>query len=292
MALPDWSHLQSFAAVAEAGSLSGAARALNSSQPTLSRHIALLEADLGTRLFERSRGGMTLTQAGQDLAAHAKQMADAAARLAMTSQGQGGDLGGTVRITASQVVATYVLPARIRDLRRAYPDLAIELVASDSTDNLIRREADIALRMYRPTQADVIARHVADVPVAAYAAHSYIERHGAPETMRDILDHTLIGYDRSTLILDGFARAGFQVTRDHFALRCDDQVTCWEMVVAGCGIGFGQMHVGDKDARVVRVSGDHAVATLPMWLTAPPELRSIPRVRRVYDWLARDLSRR
>ncbi|WP_299729890.1 LysR family transcriptional regulator [uncultured Tateyamaria sp.] len=289
MLTPDWTQMQSFAAVAEHGSLSAAARALGSSQPTLSRHIALLESDLGTRLFDRSRGGMALTAKGKDLVAHAGQMADAAARFAMTATGRGSDLAGTVRITASQVVATYVLPAQLKSLRDTYPEIAIEVVASDSTDNLLRREADIALRMYRPTQQDVIAQHVADVPVAAYAAHAYIAQHGQPDSLADIRNHVLIGYDRSTLLIDGFARAGFEVTRDSFALRCDDQVACWEMVVAGCGIGFGQMSVGDADPRVVRVSGDNAVATLPMWLTAHGEVRTSPRVRRVYDWLARSL---
>ncbi|MEO0379531.1 MAG: LysR family transcriptional regulator [Pseudomonadota bacterium] len=286
----DWSQLQSFAAVAEHGSLSAAARALNSSQPTLSRHIALLEADLGARLFDRSKGGMALTTSGADLAAYAGQMADAAGRLAMTAQGQNSDLAGTVRITASQVVATYVLPALLKTLRATYPDIAIEVVASDSTDNLLRREADIALRMYRPTQEDVIARHVTDLPVAAYAAHSYVAKHGQPKSFTEFQDHTLIGYDRSTLIIDGFARAGLSASQDDFAIRCDDQVVVWEMVVAGCGIGFGQMHVGDADPRVVRVSGDAPVASLPIWLTAHPELRSSPRVRRVYDWLGKYLS--
>lgn len=286
----DWSQLQSFAAVAEHGSLSAAARALGSSQPTLSRHIAQLETELGVRLFLRGKAGMVPTQRGHDLVEHVVNMADAAARFSMVSQGRGTDLAGTVRITASRVVASYVLPALLTEMREQYPEIQVEIVASDTSENLLRREADIALRMYRPLQNDVISRHVADVPVAAYAAHAYIARHGAPATLAAFLDHTLIGYDRSTLLIDGFARAGFPVTADAFALRCDDQVVGWEMVVAGCGIGFGQMQVGDADPRVVRVSGDTALASLPMWLTAHPELRSTPRVRRVYDWLARHLG--
>ncbi|WP_299598496.1 LysR family transcriptional regulator [uncultured Tateyamaria sp.] len=289
MTQPDWSQIQSFAAVAEHGSLSAAARAQNSSQPTLSRHIAQLEATLGTRLFDRSSGGMVLTDEGTDLLAHATTMADAAARFGTDRDGHGKEIAGTVRLTASHVVANFILPPILCELHATYPGIEIEVIASDTTENLLRREADIALRMYRPTQPDVIAKHIADLPLGAYAAPSYIERHGAPDTLDDLMHHSMIGYDRSSLIIDGFAQRGFKVGRDFFAFRSDDQVLCWHMVVAGYGIGFGQRRVGDADPRVVRVSKDMDVGSMPLWLTAHPDLRRIPRVRRVYDWLARVL---
>lgn len=163
-------------------------------------------------------------------------------------------------------------------------------MSSDSTDNLLRREADIALRMYRPTQADVIARHVCDVPLGAYAAHDYVARHGAPQGGEDLRRHQIIGYDRSTLIIDGLRAAGLVVTRDFFGIRCDDQVACWQMVVAGCGVGFFQTSVGDAEPRVQRVARNAPVGQLPMWLTAHPDLRTNPRVRRIYDGLADRLA--
>ncbi|APX11043.1 LysR family transcriptional regulator [Tateyamaria omphalii] len=290
MAEPDWSQIQSFAAVAEHGSLSAAARAQDSSQPTLSRHIAQLEATLGARLFDRSSGGMVLTDDGADLLVHATAMADAAARFDMTRDGHGSDIAGTVRLTASHVVANFILPPILMELHDAYPAIQIEVVASDSTENLLRREADIALRMYRPTQPDVIARHITDLPLGAYATPAYIAKHGAPERLEDLRHHTIIGYDRSTLIIDGFAALGLKVGRDFFAFRSDDQVLCWHMVIAGYGIGFAQVRVGDADPRVVRVSRDGDAGSMPLWLTAHPDLRRIPRVRRVYDWLANALS--
>lgn len=288
MTQQDWSFIQSFSAVAEHGSLSAAARALESSQPTLSRHIATLETNLGTRLFDRSRGGMTLTAEGSELMAHAAEMADAAARF--STIGAQSDLGGTVRITASRVVATYMLPPVICALRVEHPDIQIEIVASDTTENLLRREADIALRMYRPTQNDVITRHLCDMPIGAYAAHSYLARRGHPQSIEDVLGHDVVGYDRSTSIIDGFRVMGYEIGRDFFSFRSDDQVLCWEMVRAGCGIGFMQRAIGDQDSRVVRVSGDTALTHLPMWLTAHPDLRSTPRVRRVFDGLATHLA--
>ncbi|MEL6619408.1 MAG: LysR family transcriptional regulator [Pseudomonadota bacterium] len=287
----DWSHIQSFVAVAEHGSLSAAARALNSSQPTLSRHIAQLEDGMGTRLFDRQRSGMHLTRAGTDLMEHAAAMANAAGRFSVVAEGQDETLAGTVRITASRVVATFVLPDVLRDLRATHPDIAIELVSSDTTDNLLRREADIALRMYRPTQEDVITRHVCDVPLGAYAARTYVAQHGEPQVIDDLHRHRIIGYDRSTLIIDGLRAAGLEVTRDFFGIRCDDQVACWQMVVAGCGIGFFQTSVGDAEPRVQRVARDAPVGRLPMWLTAHPDLRTNPRVRRIFDALADRLSK-
>ncbi|MEO1363196.1 MAG: LysR substrate-binding domain-containing protein, partial [Pseudomonadota bacterium] len=145
-------------------------------------------------------------------------------------------------------------------------------------------------RMYRPTQDDVITRHVADLELSAYASHSYITRRGLPERLQDVPQHDLIGYDRSTLILDGFRARGLMLDRHAFGVRCDDQAACWQLVLAGCGIGFTQCIVGDNDPRVQRLFGEEPVETLPVWLTAHPDLRRVPRVRVVYDALATALS--
>lgn len=287
----DWSHLQSFVAVAEHGSLSAAARAQGKSQPTLSRHIANLERLIGARLFERGKSGVVLTEMGGDLLQHASQMADAAARLELRSEGGHQDLAGTVRITASRIVATYLLPSALTDLHLRYPKIEIEVVASDDTNNLLRREADIALRMYRPTQGDVISQHIGDLMLAAYAAPEYLARKGRLVHLDDIIGHDVIGYDRSTLIIDGLHRFGFDVGRSFFKFRSDDQVMCWQMVRAGFGIGFNQVGIGDADPLVERVFKDRTVGHLPVWLTAHPELRQSPRIRKVYDHLKGALAK-
>jgi len=281
----NWSHLQTFVAVAEHGSLSGAARALHASQPTLSRHVALLEAEMGTRLFERSSEGMVLTPTGSDLMAQASTMADAAARLSYLRDGRTPQMAGTVRITASQIVATYHLPAILTRFHQRYPEVELELLASDQTDNLLRREADIALRMYRPTQNDVITQHLGSLGLAAYASPEYVARHGVLRNVQDLRHHHVIGYDRSPLIIDALQAKGLKVTRDFFKFRSDDQVVCWEMVRAGFGIGFNHARVGDADRRVVKLADADLVGEMPIWLTAHPDLRRSPRVRRVYDFL-------
>ena len=285
----DWSHLQSFVAVAEHGSLSAAARAMGSSQPTLSRHIAQLEQAIGARLFERSKAGVVLTDRGAALMTHAARMADAAAGITR-ADARTDALKGTVRITASRIVATYLLPGVLTEMQQHLPGIEVEVVASDDTDNLLRREADIALRMYRPTQGDVISRHIGNLELGAYAARSYLAARGVPLGLDDLEGHVLVGYDRSTLIIDGMAALGLNVSRDFFHFRSDDQVVCWEMVRAGFGIGFNQRAIAEREPELVRVFADVPIGALPVWLTSHAELRQVPRIRRVYDFLAKAVA--
>ncbi len=292
MAKPfDWTHLQSFVAVAEHGSLSGAARAVGGSQPTMGRHVGALEAELGVRLFERTAGGLELTPTGADLLEYARRMAEAADRFSLAAEGRSEAIAGTIRITASDIVAAYVLPDILTALRRTEPEIDIELVASDRTENLLQREADIAVRMYRPTQADVFTRKVGELHIGMFAAHAYIERRGAPLSLEDFQGHDIVGYDRSDQIVQGFRAAGIEVDREFFSFRCDNQVACWHMVLAGYGIGFNQVRVGEAEPRVMRLQVDAELPKLPIWLAAHSELKTSRRVRRVFDFLVEQLQR-
>lgn len=288
---PDWDHLRVFVGVAEHGSLSAAGRELNISQPTVGRHIQALEDSLGVRLFQRTVRGLDLTDTGRDLLEHGREMAAAADRLALAAAGREAAVSGTVRVTASAFVATLTLPEIIADLRLAHPEIEIELVASDATDNLLQREADIAVRMYRPRQVDVITRKVSELSLGVYAANSYLSRRGTPRELNDLLAHDIVGYDRDETILQGFAAVGVDVDRHFFVARCDDQVAYWHLVVAGVGIGFSQVRIGDAEPLVSRVLPDFAIPPLPVWLTAHAGLRTNPRVRRVFDFLAERLAR-
>lgn len=286
-ATPDWTLTRSFLAVAETGSLSAAARKLGLTQPTLGRHIAELEAALGLVLFTRQARGLALTESGAALMPDAQAMAAASARMALIAAGREGTVTGTVRLTASRVVSHHILPAILADLRQAAPGIEIELVPSDSTENLLFREADIALRMYRPTQLDVITRHVADLPTAIYAAKNYLDRHGRPETMEDLLKLDFVGFDRSDLILRMMRGLGLDRRREDFPVRCDDQVVYWNLVRAGCGVGGAQCNFADLDPLVERIAPFVTLPALPVWLTAAEALRQSPRIRRVFDHLAR-----
>lgn len=287
--LLDWSLVAAFLGVAEAGSLSGAAKALGLTQPTLGRQVRALEEQLGVTLFHRNPRGLGLTDAGATLVPAATAMRDAAQSLALTAAGQTADLAGTVRITASVAASVYHLPQIIADIRLAEPAIAIELVASDESRNLLFREADIAIRMYRPTQADLITRHLGDFQLAVYAAKSYVARRGMPQRPEDLIDHDFVGYDSDTRIIEGFAAAGLPVTRDYFNVRCDDNVAYWNLVRSGCGIGFAQRHIGEPDPAVVEIDLGLSLPTLPVWLTAHESMRRTPRVRRVWDLLAKGL---
>ncbi|MEM9332493.1 MAG: LysR family transcriptional regulator [Pseudomonadota bacterium] len=286
----DWSLLQSFTTVAKFGSLSAGAQAQGVSQPTMTRHISQLEEDLGYRLFERGRTGIQLTAAGAELLKHANMMAEAAARFQASSEGRHEAISGTVRITASRIVSTFILPDILTKLRTEEPGIQIELIASDETQNLLYRDADIAVRMFRPEQPDVITRKIADLELGAYATAGYFERKGIPQRLEDILDHDVIGYDRSSLIIDGFKRLGISVDRDFFVFRSDDQVVCWNMVVAGYGIGFNQIVIGTREPKVKRIDLAGKVAMMPVWLTAHSALKTNPRIRRVYDFLAEEIQ--
>lgn len=288
--LPDWSLLHSFLAVAEAGSLSAAARATAQSQPTLGRHIRMLEETLGIALFQRVPRGLEPTEAALPLLDEARAMAASAARLALLAEGRQQSLGGTVRLTASRVVAHHLLPPILARLRQAEPHIQIDLIASDTSENLLFREADIALRMYRPEQLDIIARHVTDLPIGIYAAKTYLDRRGRPQTVDDLMQHDFVGYDRDERILRLMRSFGVPVTRDFFALRCDDQTVHWELVRAGCGISGMQCPTADADPLVERLLPDLPLPGLPLWLAAPQALHKNPRIRRVWDFLAAELA--
>lgn len=285
----DWSLVQAFLAVAETGSLSAAARTLGASQPTLGRQIKAIEQQLGADLFLRQARGFALSETGAALVAPAQAMRAAAGQIALTAAGRAERLEGMVRITASVAISLYHLPAIIAGIRLAEPHIAVELAPSDSTTNLLYREADIAVRMYRPTQLDLVAQRLGEVELSVFAAKSYIARRGFPTNAADFQSHDFVGYDANPAMVDGFRAAGMPVQRDFFKARCDDNVVYWELVRAGCGIGFVQASIGRADPLVQELPFGDMAPNLDMWLTAHAAMRQTPRIRRVWDMLAEGL---
>ena len=282
----DWALVKSFLAVLDAGSLMGAARKLQAQQPTLSRHLAELESQLGAPLFERTGRGVTPTAAALAIADAARQMAAGADTLARVLVGQRDATTGTVRITTSQVAASYLLPRVLAALQAQEPGIAIELVASNALSNLLRREADIAVRMVRPVQASLVARKLADLPIMACAHQSYLQRAGTPRQPQELVQHRLIGYDTDDQMLRGFAALGLPITRASFALRTDDQVAYGRLVAAGAGIGFVAGYNIRHWPGVVPLLPMLVIPPLPCWLAVHREIRGSRLVRRVYDYLA------
>lgn len=287
----DWSLIQSFLAVAENGSLSAAARFLGRSQPTLGRQIQTLEQSLGAQLFDRHARGLKLSDTGTDLLPLARQMHQAMNEIALTTAGQSQRLEGAVRITASVLTSHYILPTIFAEIRKAEPAIQLDLIPSDTTENLLFREADIAIRMYRPTQLDIVTRHIADVDMGVFAAHSYLGRKGRPVDADDMLSHDMVGYDSNDLIVHTMREMGWPITRESFAVRCDNQATYWELVRMGCGIGFSQAVIGRADPLVEELAFGIEIPNLPVWLAAHQAMRQTPRIRRVWDLLADGLLR-
>ncbi|RWE74328.1 MAG: LysR family transcriptional regulator, partial [Mesorhizobium sp.] len=218
----DWNLIKSFVAVAETGSLSGAARRLAASQPTLGRHIAELEAALGVTLFRRARRGYELTEAGSTLYERGRAVSAEANAFSLLALGSVEAIEGTVRIAASEVVAAFVLPDMMARLGEEEPGIEVEIVASNQVENLLRRDADIAIRMVRPAQNELVARKVTDIPLCLCAASVYLDRRGRPEKPADLADHALVGFDRSDEIIRGFTSFGIPVGRSHFRFRTDN----------------------------------------------------------------------
>ena len=285
----DWTLVRSFLAVLDAGSLMGAARRLGAQQPTLSRHVAELEAQLGTPLFERTGRGVLPTAAAQAIADAARQMEAGAEQLALRLAGRRDATRGSVRITTSQVAASYLMPSVLAALQQAEPGIQVELVASNQISNLLRREADIAVRMVRPAQGSLVARKLADLPIVTAAHQAYLQRAGTPRKPQDLLQHRLIGYDRDDTIERGFARLGVALPREAFALRTDDQVAYGRLIASGAGIGFVAQYNLAHWPGVVPLLPMLQIPPLPCWLAVHREIRGSRVVKRVFDFLAESI---
>lgn len=289
-AVRSWDHWRSFLAVLEAGSLSGASRALVLTQPTVGRHIDALEAGLGAALFTRSRHGLAPTPLALSLAPQARAMAVAAQGLVRTASGERDQASGTVRITASEIVGTWVLPPLLARLRDRHPGIAIELALSNRNEDLLQREADVAVRMERPAQEAIVARRAGTVRVGLYAHRRYIAAHGMPQTVEEALAHALIGIDRDEGRIAGLSLGGRRLSRGHFSIRCDSDVAQLMAVKAGLGIGACHLALAADDPALVRVLPQAVAFDYAVWVAMHEDLRDTRRVRLVFDHLAAGLG--
>lgn len=289
---PGWDLYRSFLAVASEGSLSAAARMLDMTQPSLGRHVRQLEAALGVALFTRSPQGLALTDVGAELAEHARGMAAASAALRRAASGSRQAVRGVVRITCSEVIGGEVLPAMLADLRRRQPGIVVELSLSDAAEDMLRKDADIAVRMLRPGQSALVARRVGAIGIGLYAHRRYLKAHGTPRVMADLHGHALIGFDRETPALRAMRGRvpGAEVfARRHFALRTDSALAQLAALRAGYGIGACQHALARRERSLVHVVPAFAL-DLDTWLVMHEDQRANLRVRRVYDHLFEALA--
>lgn len=287
----DWNQVRAFLATVEEGSLSAAARALRQSQPTLGRQVAALEEALGVVLFERVGKSLILTEAGRDLLGHVREMAEAAGRISLTATGQSQAIEGRVRVTASDLVAARVLPPILAGLPDIAPGISVDLMASNSVQDLQRREADIAIRHVRPEQPDLIARLVREASAGFYASQAYFDRYGQPQSMADLAGSRMLGYDTVETYLHYFRDWGLPVSEANFAWVSDSGVTYLELLRQGLGIGVILREMADPDPDLHRVlPGVLPDIPVPYWLVTHRELQSSRRIRVVFDLLADGLK--
>ncbi|EIF72105.1 LysR family transcriptional regulator [Burkholderia pseudomallei 354e] len=285
-----WELYRSFLGVLREGSLSGAARALGLTQPTVGRHVAALEAALRVPLFTRSSSGLMPTDVALALRAHAEAMESTADALARAATSFGEDVRGVVRISASDVVGVEVLPPIVARLRQRHPALTVELALTNRVQDLLRREADIAVRMTRPGQTQLIARHIGGIELGLHAHRDYLARCGTPRDAGELVRHALIGHDRPTAFIRQIAKSFPGFDRGAFALRTDSDLAQLALIRCGAGIGACQAALAKRDPALVRVLPKAFAGRLDMWVTMHEDLRGSPRCRAAFDALAEGLD--
>ncbi len=281
----NWNCARAFLVTAEEGSLSAAARALGISQPTLSRQVAALEEELGVVLFERFGRGLALTPSGLDLMEYVRAMGDAANQFSLSASGQANTLEGRIGISATDVMAKFILPPLISELRRQEPGIIVELIASNKASDLMRREADIAIRAFQPTEPELIVKKLPGSDARLYASPDYLASIGHPTELSDFNQANFLGFKNNQPLISALNDMGFALTEDNFAVICDVHLVHWELVKHGAGIGIMPDSIGDAEPKVVRILPDLAPFHAELWLVSHRELRTSRRVRRVFDFL-------
>jgi DNA-binding transcriptional LysR family regulator len=282
----DWSTLRDFLAVAKTGSLSRAAQQLKVSQPTLSRRIAALEEQLGTRLFVRTPRGLLLTDEGEGVLEGARRVEHEALAIERKADASQQSLTGSVRISLTEGLGTVWLPQKLASFHDRHPGLCVELLVENRAVDLVRREADIAVRMFRPNQPDLIAKHVGDVVMGLYAAKSYLKKHGRPQHTDDLKDHTLVGFDESLGRNPAVQKFESLFLPEKIVHRSSSFMGQLAGTRAGIGLGVHDCFMADAVPELERLMPRYFHHTLQAWLVTHPDVRRSARIRAVYDFIS------
>ncbi|MBX9456556.1 MAG: LysR family transcriptional regulator [Rhizobium sp.] len=290
MTEPNWDLYRSLLAVLDHGSLSAAARELGLTQPTIGRHIEALEETLGQQLFTRSQQGLTPSEAALALKPFADVIAATSAALVRAATEARGRVGGTVRISASEVIGIEVLPPILARLQDEYPALEIELSTTDDVEDVLNREADIAVRMAEPAQKALVARHVGAIPLGLNAHQRYLDKHGVPASLADLAGHRLIGFDTRSAFVRAMTERVPLLAETRFAFRADSNLAQFSAIRSGCGIGVCQVQLARAAGDIVRLFAADFELPLHTWIVMHEDLRDSPRCRAAFDGLVRGLT--
>ncbi len=275
----NWNYIRSFLMVARRGSLSAAARELGVSQPTLSRDIQALESSTKLNLFKRTTQGLLLTEAGQRLVDTAGKMDDAADRFERQVSGLTEDLTGDVRISVNEIVGIYLLPSAITVFRQQHPGVHVEVVISNQVSSLNKREADVALRMFKPSQPDLVARRLPDMELGFYAHRDYLQQHGQPDQFEDLMQHAIIGFDHDNDFIAGAQKFGYQFTRNNFAVRTDHLLMQINLARAGAGIVVIHKGLATQWPELEPILKSVPLPPLEFWIVCHGDVQFNARIR-------------
>lgn len=284
-----WETQRAFLAVLRTGSLSGAARMLGIAQATARRRIEALEQSVGVSLFIRSPQGLLPTDMARELIGHVEAMAVAANAFNRAASADAAAAGGTVRLTSGQLLGVEVLPPMLRTLRHSHPQLSIELSVSNRLQALARQEADVAVRIRRPTEATVVTRKVGDLHVGLYATAELLAQVGAPESLLQLEDYPLIGPDRDLAQTELLEQHGFNCHSARTVIRTDDHLAQFAALRAGLGIGVCASQLAQRHG-LVRVLPDQVGFDVDVWVAMHQDMRRVPRVAVVFEGVGAALT--
>jgi len=285
----DWQWWQYFIAISEQGSMNKAAQALGVSQPTLSRQLLAMEKILGQSLFDRSTQGLTLTTFGEGLLEEGQRMQLSAERLQRLAEGQAQTLTGRIRIAANELIAHYYLPNIMPAFMEAYPELYVEIEISNQASSLDKRDADVAIRMFPPTQLDIITRHLFDIPLGFYASDQYQTKYGLPTKPEELFEHRILGYDRDKQFELGGQELGWTIKNEDFKFRCDNMPMQFELAKRGGGIVATHQSLAENhNLRLINIGIE--LPDLPVYLACHRDVQHNKKIRVMMDFLAENLS--
>jgi DNA-binding transcriptional LysR family regulator len=287
----DWNHIRAFLVTAEEGTLSAAAKALGLTQPTLSRQVCALECQLSLTLFERVGQRLVLTNSGLELLEHAREMGNSALDFSLSASGQSQQIEGSVIVSASELTAAYMLPKIIAKLRSEEPGIHIEVVVTNEPSDLKRRDADIAIRNFHPTQHDLIAKKLGEEVIWLYGTQEYLDHFPLINDFSELNDIQIIGFDHSNMVSDLLNKQGWKLSKKNFSLITSCQLLQLALSKESQGVIFFPEKIGDQDPCLVRAF-EHMgpIMKLPIWLVCHQELRTSLRVRKVFDFIATELK--
>lgn len=280
----DWNDLRHFLEVARLGRLGAAARRLQVDHTTVGRRITALEAALGAKLFDRTGGGFTLTQAGQRLLAHAEAVEQSA--LAITEGSRAADpLTGTVRLATMEGIGSFYIAPALAGFQARYPAIRLELVTSPQLLNLTKREADVSLSFMRPRGFRLVIRKIGGFECRLYGAPDYLARRGVPDRPAALADHVFVDYIDDLVAIPAVRWLLDGVPAPTVVFRSSSMMAQQNAAAAGVGLVMLPSFTGARDSRLVPVLAGQVAVRRDLWLAFHEDMRGLPRVRAVTGFL-------